>query len=72
MQDSNVKPTETGTDKKKSNYTEAAKVIALGPVMAHIGYPNALYAELPESDIRKLTYSEHDCKNYNRSEEIRQ
>ncbi len=30
---------------------EAAKVIALSHIIAHIDYANALYAELPESDI---------------------
>ncbi len=33
---------------------EAAKAIALGLITAHIDYTNALYVELPESDIRKL------------------
>ncbi len=32
---------------------EAAKVIALGHIIAHIDYTNTLYAEVPESDIRR-------------------
>ncbi len=33
---------------------EDAKVIAMGLAIAHINYANTVYAELPESDIRKL------------------
>ena len=39
---------------RKSLTMEAAKAIALGLITAHIDYTNALYVELPESDIRKL------------------
>ncbi len=52
MQNSNAKPAETETD--KSLTMVAAKIIALGLILAHIDYANALYPELPESDKRKL------------------
>ena len=53
MQNNNVKPSETETDKENLTM-EAANVIALDLIIAHIDYANALYAELPESDISKL------------------
>ena len=49
------------------------KVIALRLVIAQLDYANALCAELPQSDVKKLQRIQNmTAKNCNRSDEMRQ
>ena len=63
---------------RKCLSTGAAKTIALGLIISHLDYANALYAGLPNTDVSKLqrrvllVYYWYDRQEYYWCEQIRQ
>ena len=56
---------------RKSLSLSAATIVALGLVVAHLDYANALYAGLPVIEIKKNSmHPEYDIKDYHWSRQL--